>query len=73
MTPNQPVGIDEAAAGLGITPGELRRALHLGRFLPPRWTVNGAPAWRWSDVERWAEATRVPMPIVARYRERTSA
>lgn len=68
MKASDPVGIDEAAAGLGITPHELRRAHARGRFLPPRWTVNGAPAWRWADVERWAEATHFPQPIVPRYR-----
>lgn len=76
MRGTDPVGIAEAAERLGITPGELHRAHSMGRFIPPRWaSVNGAPAWRWADVERWAEHTRFPLPIVARYRrrERTSA
>ena len=27
------------------------------QFPAPRWTVGGRPAWDWSDVASWAEAT----------------
>ena len=53
-----PVGTVEIAERLAVT----RNAVDKWRardpqFPAPRWTVGGRPAWDWSDVASWAEAT----------------
>lgn len=50
-----PVGLAEIAKALGL-PRSTVAAHHLaGELPPPRWTVDGHPAWRWRDIEDWAE------------------
>lgn len=58
MTINEPVGVVEIAARLGVG----RKAVDKWRqrdlgFPAPAWTVGGRPAWRWADVEAWARST----------------
>lgn len=56
-----PVGIAEIAKRLGVERGTAKQ-WNLRKLLPPpRWTVSGAPAWEWRDIERWARKTgRLP-------------
>lgn len=60
----EPVGLVEIAERLGVkreTAGMWHYRSQRGELpvpMPePRWTVSGGPAWRWSDIEKWARRT----------------
>jgi hypothetical protein len=65
---SEPVGLVEIAERLRVkreTAGMWHYRSECGGLpvpMPaPRWIVSGAPAWRWSDIERWARKTgRMP-------------
>jgi hypothetical protein len=51
------VGLKEIAERLGVKQ-QTAAAWRYRRLLPPEeGTVSGAPAWTWSRIESWAEAT----------------
>lgn len=59
-----PVGLVEIAASLGVerkTVSQWHWRSKRGDLpvpMPdPRWTVSGAPAWHWPDIEKWARDT----------------
>lgn len=54
-----PVGLSDIAARLSVAPVTVRkwRERHQG-FPAPRWTVSGAPAWEWQEVEEWSALIR---------------
>jgi predicted site-specific integrase-resolvase len=52
-----PVGLSEIAQRLGVQLNTAQMWRKRGRLPEPRWTVSGAPAWEWRDVENWARAT----------------
>lgn len=52
-----PVGLAEIAERLGVRRQTANAWRHRGLLPEPRWTVSGAPAWNWSDVEVWALTT----------------
>ncbi len=56
-----PVGALEIAQRLGVRKQTVHVWRQRGVLPPPRWTVSGNPAWEWSEVEQWAQATgRLP-------------
>lgn len=61
MTPTtiaaDPVGLMEIADRLGVDRKTPVRWRQRGVFPEPRWTVSGAPAWNWPDIEEWARKT----------------
>jgi hypothetical protein len=57
-----PVGVREIAERLGARRQTVAIWHHRGLLPPARWTVSGAPAWNWPDIERWAARTgRLPV------------
>lgn len=52
-----PVGIAEIAEALGMRRQTVAVWKVRGLLPPPRWTVSGAPAWRWGEIADWAERT----------------
>lgn len=52
-----PVGLAEIAERLGVKRETAGMWRHRDLLPEPRWTVSGAPAWHWPDVEAWARET----------------
>lgn len=54
----QPVGVVEVAERLGVGRKAVDKWRQRGLGFPePAWVVGGRPAWRWAEVERWAQDT----------------
>jgi hypothetical protein len=52
-----PVGLAEIADRLGVK-RQTAAVWRTRKVLPePSWTVSGAPAWNWPDIEAWARST----------------
>lgn len=55
------VGLDEIARRLGVLPATARTWRHRKLMPEPLWIISDRPAWLWSDILIWAEATnRMP-------------
>ncbi|MDQ2729107.1 MAG: hypothetical protein M3Y91_14895 [Actinomycetota bacterium] len=52
-----PVGVVEVAHRLRVTRDDVNNWRRRDQFPPPNWTVGGRPAWRWSTIDAWAQAT----------------
>jgi predicted DNA-binding transcriptional regulator AlpA len=52
-----PVGLVEIATRLGRSRGVVDVWRHRGLLPEPRWIVGGRPAWDWSDITAWCQAT----------------
>lgn len=59
-----PVGVTEIAARLNVKRGTVDawRLRPWVQFPEARWSVGGRPAWDWSDVAAWAQATGRVIP-----------
>lgn len=56
----EPVGLAEIAQRLGVSRQAAKNWRTRGTREPlpaPRWTVSGAPAWEWDEIEEWAKRT----------------
>jgi phosphoribosylaminoimidazole-succinocarboxamide synthase len=53
----EPVGLAEIAERLGVKRTTAVMWRQRGLLPAPRWTVSGAPAWDWTDIDAWARRT----------------
>ena len=54
---SDPVGAAEIAQRLHVKPETVWQWRQRGLLPEPRWTVSGAAAWDWRDIEKWARQT----------------
>jgi predicted DNA-binding transcriptional regulator AlpA len=61
MTKRKPdvlaVGLVEIAERLGVERTTAVKWNQRGLLPEPAWTVSGAPAWDWAEIEAWAKST----------------
>jgi hypothetical protein len=62
LDPDEPVGLEELAARLGVERDTADKWRTRGVLPQPTWRVGGRPAWRWAVIVQWVRETGRQMP-----------
>lgn len=59
---DEPVGLEEVAARLGVERATADKWRTRGVLPQPTWRVGGRPAWRWAVIVQWTRETGRAIP-----------